>query len=338
MIILILINIAIIVYIYLKYYKFPETIKHTNENIENKDSMVIGYIHDGGGGFNNNFDLILSQTIELNIKGYITIKYNNENNKYDYIIEQNIDIGSDKLNKYEMLVLNFLFFTKTQITKTELEEKLSNTFSSYNTQFNEIEKLLNKQLVEENIIDDVKQSKLDKYAKIYIKISIFLVILVGILSMFKILQSSLLYMLIYILEKIISCILLLKASIYTNKGQVLKYKIDSYKIKLENKEFLINKNTMSEIVLNKEFARSIALHINTQAKNAFIDDKIIKEATKISKKTVNIILIISVIITLLALMLTTITTILPKGALFWIYLTIALIVAGVADVTLNKKN
>jgi len=336
MIILILINIVIIVYIYLKYYKFPETVKYTSEKIEDKDSMIIGYINDGG--FNNNFDLILAQIIELNIKGYITIKYYKENiDKYNYTIIQNIDIGSDKLDKYEMLVLNFLFFNKTEITKNELEEKLNNTFSSYNTQFNQIGEILYKQFLEEKIIDEVKQKELTKKTKEYIKISIVLIFLVSILGLFKIIKISLLYMLIYILEKIISSVLLLKASIYTNKGQILKYNIDSYKIKLENKEFLVNNNTMEEIVLKKEFANSIALHINTQAKKAFIDDRITKDAIKISKKTIINVLIGFIILILIGLILAKITMILPREAIFWVYLILAISVACVADITLYKK-
>ena len=336
MVILILINIVIIVYIYLKYYKLPENIKNTVENIEDKDSIIIGYINDGG--FSNNFDLILAEIIELNIKGYIIIKYNKENtDKYNYTIVQNIDINSDKLNKYEMLILNFLFPNKMEITKNELEEKLSNTFSSYNIQVNEIEEMLNKQLIEENIIDKIKQSKLAKKAKIYIKVSIVLILLVSILIGFRVLENSLLYMLIYILEKVISSVMLLKANIYTNKGQILKYNIDSYRIKLENQEFLTNKNTMEDIVLKKDFANSIALHINTGAKNAFIDDKITKEATKISMKTIINILIIFAILILVGLIIAIITNLLPKGAIFWVYLIFAISVACVADVTLYKK-
>ena len=333
MVILILINIVIIVYIYLKYYKFSENVNMTSEKVEDKDSITIGYINDGG--FSHNFDLILAEIIELNIKDYITIKYID---KYNYTIKQNIDIGSDKLNKYEMLILNFLFPNKMEITKNELEEKLNNTFSSYNTQVNEIEEMLNKQLIEENIIDEVKQSKLAKMAKTYIKVSIVLILLVSILIGFRILENSLLYMLIYILEKIISSIMLLKANIYTAKGQILKYNIDSYKIKLENKEFLTNKNTMEDIVLKKEFANSIALHINTQAKSAFIDDKIIKDATKISIKTIINILIVFIILILVGLIIAIITKLLPKGAIFWMYLILAISVACVADITLYKKN
>ena len=250
---------------------------------------------------------------------------------------QNIDINSDKLNKYEMLILNFLFHNKMEITKNELEEKLSNTFSSYNIQVNEIEGLINKQLIEENVIDKVKQSKLTKEAKTYIKASIVLILLVSILIGFRILENSPLYMLIYFLEKVISSVMLLKANIYTNKGQILKYNIDSYKIKLKNQEFLTNKNTMEDIVLKKDFANSIALHINTGAKNAFIDNKITKEAIKISMKTIINILIIFAILILVGLIIAIITNLLPKGAIFWVYLIFAISVACVADVTLYKK-
>ena len=67
MIILILINVVIIIYIYLKYYKIPEDAKEENNEIENKDSIIIGYINDRG--LVNNFDLLIAEIIELNIKG-----------------------------------------------------------------------------------------------------------------------------------------------------------------------------------------------------------------------------------------------------------------------------
>jgi len=336
MIILILINIVIIVYIYIKYYKFPETIKETTQDLDDKDSIIIGYINDVG--FNNNYDLILAQIIDLNIKGYITIEYNKENtDKYDYTIKQNIDIGSDYLKKYEMIILNFLFSNKTEITKRELEEKINSTFSSYNTQFNEIGEILEKQLTEEKIIDKLKQKELPKKTKNYIKISIIIVLLVSILAIFKIIDNSLLYMLIYMLEKVISITLLLKSSIYTDEGQSLKYKIDTYKIKLEDKEFLTNNTTMKEIVLKKEFANSLALHINTQAKKAFVYDKISKDAIKASKKIIINLLIVFTILVLIGLIMAKITMMLPKGAIFWVYLILAISVACVADITLYKK-
>lgn len=336
MVILILINIAIIIYIYLKYYRFPKNINNTTEKVEDIDSIIIGYINDRG--FNNNFDLILAEIIELNIKGYIIIEYGKENiNKYDYIIKQNITIESDKLNKYEILLLNFLFLKKTEITKDELEEKLKNTFYSYNIQFNEIKEVLNNRLIEQNIIDEVKQKNLTKKTKKYIIISIVLIILLGIVNVIKFSEISLMYMLMYILEKVVSTVLLLKASIYTTKGQILKYNIDKYKIELENKEFLTNKNTMEEIVLNKEFANSIALHIKTQAKKTFVDDKMIKDATKISKQIMFNIFSASVIILLIGLILAKIVLMVSPGAVVWIYIIMVIATACVADVTLYKK-
>ena len=196
MVILIFINIAIIIYIFLKYYRFPENKNSTIEKIEDRDVMLIGYINDGE--FRNSFDLILAEIVELNVKGYIKIEYSKEIiDKYNYIIKQNINIGSDKLNKYEMLVMNFLFFNKTEITRAELEEKLRNTFHSYNVQFNEIESVLNNQLVIEGIIDAGKQQELAKRKKWYVKISIIFILLVSILGIFNIIENSLLYMLIF---------------------------------------------------------------------------------------------------------------------------------------------
>ena len=336
MIILILINIAIIISIYLKYYKFSKNINIEDEKIEDKDSIIIGYIHDRGES--NNFDFILSEIIQLNIKGYITIEYNKDTlDKYNYKIKQNIDIGSNIINRYEMLVLNFLFFNKDEITKNELEEKLKNTFTSYNARFNEIEEILRQKLLKENIIDGNKQNELTKTRKNYIKISIALIILVSVLGLFGILKNSLLYMSIYILEVIVSSILLIKSSIYTNKGEIFKYNIDRYKINLENKEFLNSKNSMQDIVYNKEFANSLALHINTQAKKAFIDDKITKEATKIASRTIINILIVFTIIVLIGIIMAKITMLLSIEGAFWLYLAIVIMIACIADITLYKK-
>ena len=78
MIILILINVVIIIYIYLKYYKISEEAKEENNEIEKMDSIIIGFINDRG--LVNNFDLLIAEIIELNIKGYIEIDYDNTRN------------------------------------------------------------------------------------------------------------------------------------------------------------------------------------------------------------------------------------------------------------------
>ena len=336
MIVLILINVVFIIYVYSKYYKLPKNINNEIDKIKDKDSIILGYINDLR--FNNNFDLILSEIIELNIKGYIKINYNKENiQKYDYIISQNVDIASEKLNKYELMTLNFLFSKKMEITKSELEQKINDIYHLYNIQFNEIEKVLNKKIVEENIIDENKQKKLTKRTKWCIKVSILLVLLISILNALNILEFPRIYTLIYILEKITLCTLILKASCYTDKGKVLKYYIEKYKIQIQDKEFLFGKNTMKDVVLNKEFANSIALHINTQAKEAFIDNRVAKNSNKILQKTIIKVLLILIILFLIILIMSRIMITLPKDVIIWIYIIMAISAACVADITLSNK-
>lgn len=333
--ILIIINIINIFYIYLKYYKSNQFI---NEDIKDKESIIIGYINDKG--VDNNFDLILAEIIELNIKGYIVIEYSEDKiDEYNYIIKQNIPTGSDKLTTYEMLILNFLFPNKMEITKIELEDKLRNTFSSYNVQFNEVGNILNKQLEKEYIIDKYKQKEFYKKVKRYIIVSIILVLLVSILGILKVIEVPVLYILVYILEKVISSALLLKADLYTNNGKNIEYSIKKYKSELKEKEFLTDKNTMKDIVMDKKFADSIALHINTQAKKEFIDDKLAQEISKMSKKQVINALIIFSIIILAGLIIAGITMILPHKLIFWFYLIICIAIACTADIThlLNDK-
>lgn len=337
MIVLILINILIIVYVYLKYYKEPKNITGEIKSIEEQDSMVIGYINDVG--LSSSFDLILSEIIELNIKGYITIEYNKENiEKYDYVIKQNIEKGLKELKKYEVIVLKFLFSNKQEITKKELEEKINNTFQVYNVQNNEIEKVLNEKLAEEDIIDLTKQNKLQKETKLCIIISCILVLLISILGAPAILDISPIYVLIYILEKVTLCTLLINANCYTYKGKILKYNIEKYKLKIENKEYLTTKNSMKEVVLNKEFANSMALHINTLAKETFINNEISKNNKELIKKVirnflVGFIIFVSVIVVLLTIMMG-----LSKNAKIMVYSIVAIATACVADITLLYKN
>lgn len=336
MIILILINIIFIVCVYLKYYKFPKDINNTIDKIEDEESIIIGYIDDLK--FNNNFDLILAEIIELNIKGYIKIKYNNYSiEKYDYTISQNVDMASNTLTKYELMTLNFLFSNKMEITKQELEEKLNNIYHLYNIQFNEIEKVLNKKMVEERIIDNNKQRKLTKKSKWCIRISILLGLLISILNAIGALGLSRIYIVIYIFEKIVLCALMLKASPYTDKGKILKYNIEKYKLQLQNKEFLTGRNTMDNIVLDKEFANSIALHINTQAKEAFINNKITKDTNTILKKAIISALIIIIILFLAILIMSRVMMLLPKDIIIWVYIIMAISAACVADITLSYK-
>ena len=337
MIIFILINIAIILFIYFKYYNFTNLKKVTKEEIEDYDSIFIEYIKDKD--INNSFDTLIAEIIDLSAKEYIKINYNqDEMNRYDYTILLNIDDKSEKLTEYETLVLNFLFYNKMEITRNELEIKLKNTFKTYTIQYNQIKQELRKKAIKEKIIDTKKEKELIVFRKIYIRIIIIIFIAIGILATINIINTNFIEILIYIFEQIVSIFLLSKASIYTNKGQSLKYGIDRYKIEIQNKEFLEGNNAMENIVKDRNFAKSIALHINTLAKKTFIEDISIAEATFYAKKTaIFVFLALSTIVTL-GFIIARLSATLPKEVVVWIYTLYAIFAAVVTDITFIKKN
>ncbi len=332
MLILIFINIFIIVWIYSKYYNYSKNENIEKNEIENIEPIITGCINDKG--LNNNFDLILAEIINLNIKGYIKIEYDrNDINAYNYTIKQNIDMNSNDIKKYEIILLDFLFSKKIEITKKELEEKLINTFNSYNVQYNDLQKVLQKELIKENIIDENKKKELQKISKIYKKESMILIIVLLIIKIFLLKNISSLSILIYIAEKIISNILIIKASNYTEKGEKLKRYINEYKNELSTKEFLIDKKTMNEIIFEKEFANSLALHINTQAKRVFIDNQISKNATKNAKKVTLKFIILLILFIFIGIILQHATKSMTKDEIVWLYIMLTIIVAFSADIT-----
>lgn len=332
MLILIFINIVIIVWIYLKYYNLPKKENTTKEKIEEIDPIIIGCINDRG--FNNNFDLLLSEIVNLNIKGYIKIEYDREDiNAYNYTIKQNFDMEVDDIKKYELIILNFIFSDKMEISKSELEEKLINTFNSYNVQYNDLQEVLQKELIKQYIIDEYKNRELKKVYKIYKRVSMLSIIILLMLKTFLFTKISLLSVLIYTLEKVISNLLLLKASNYTDKGEMLRNDIIAYKTEIEKQEFLVDEKTMNQIIIDKRFANSIALHINTQAKKIFIDDKMLQNATKNSKRVTFKIIIVLSVIALIGIILQKVTKSITKDGIIWLYIMLAIIIAFSADVT-----
>lgn len=332
MLILILINIIIIIWIYLKYYNSQTNKNITNQEITKMDSIIIGSINDKKT--NNNFDLILSAIIDMNIKGYLKIEYDeNDINSQNYIIKPNFSVNLNTIKEHEIIMLNFLFPKNIEITKSELEEKLLNTFNSYNVQYNDLQKVIKNELLKDNIIDKQKDEELQQVFKIYKIESFIFIIILLIIKIFIFNKISSLSILFYILEKIIEYVLIAKASNYTFKGENLKNSINLYKEKIQNKEFLIDKKTMKEIVLEKEFADSIALHINTQAKRIFIDDKITQNATKSVKKVFVKIIIILSIYFLVGFALQNLTKTLTKDGIIWLYILMTILVALSADIT-----
>lgn len=332
MLIVVLINIAIIIWIYLRYYHFSEHIINTKEKVEEIDPILMGFINDRG--FSNNYDLILAEIVNLNIKKYIIIEYDKDDkSKYNYTIKQNFNIQKDEIEKYDLVILDFLFLQKSEITRTEFEQKIINTFGSYNVQYNQLSKVLQEKLLEQSIIDAEKQKELEKVNKLYKKISIIIISLLLILKIFVNLKISIWLLLIYVFEILVSRILLLNASNYTDKGEIIRNNIIRYKYEINNKEFLVDKKQMNDVLLEKEFANSIALHINTDAKDSFING-ISTNAIKSVKNALIKLFVIGFILIFITLILQKLTlSINSRDGILLLYIILTLIVATSADIT-----
>lgn len=357
MIVLILFNIGIILWIYFNFYKEDKELEIFDENIEDIEPLEMGYINDRK--LSNNFDLILAEIINLNIKGYLDIEYNGNktyNNDY-YIIKQRFDNPNNNISNYELLILKFLFSKKTEISKNELE-KMIERFDSYDIRFNELEEGIENKLIKENVISKSKKEKIQNIKKVYKRISFLLIIILLILKIANsqtmssnyivmyILQTiSLSYIIIYILETIITYILILKADYYTNKGKNLKRQIINYKKQILNKEFLTDNKSMAEIVNKKEFANSLALHINTVAKDTFVYNKITDNIASKSKKVLLEVISVFLVILVTFFLLRKTMVIADATGKLLIFVTLIIIIAAWADIThelatlknINKK-
>lgn len=356
MLVLILFNIGIILWIYFNFYKENKELETYDENIKNIEPLEMGYINDRR--LSNNFDSILAEIINLNIKGYLDIEYNGDKTyNDDYIIKQRFDTPTNNINNYELLILKFLFSKKTEISKNELE-KMIECFDSYDIQFNELEDGIENKLITENVISKSKKEKIQNIKKVYKRISFLLIIILLILNItnsraissnyimtyaLQTISSS--YIIIYILEIIITYILILKADFYTNKGKNLKSQIINYKKEILNKEFLTDNKSMAEIVNEKEFANSLALHINTVAKDTFVYNKITDNMARKSKKVLLKVISVFVVILIAFLLLRKAILTVDSTGKFFIFVTLIIIIAAWADIThelasfknINKK-
>lgn len=332
MLIIVLINIAIIIWIYLRYYHFSKYIINTKEKVEEIDPILMGFINDRG--FSNNYDLILAEIVNLNIKKYIIIEYDKDDkSKYNYTIKQNFNIQKDDIEKYDLVILDFLFSQKSEITRAEFEQKIINTFGSYNVQYNQLQNVVKEKLLEQSIIDSEKQKELEKVNKLYKKISIIIISLLLVLKIFANLKISIWLLLIYVFEILVSRILLLNASNYTDKGEIIRNNIIRYKYEINNKEFLVDKKQMNDVLLEKEFANSIALHINTDAKDSFING-ISTNAINSVKNALLKLFIIGFILIFITLILQKLTlSINSRDGILLLYIILTLIVATSADIT-----
>ena len=285
--------------------------------------------------------MILSEIVNLNIKGYISIEYNKQGlNKYDYTIKQIIDLNSEELSKKEMIIIAFLFPDKMEITKKELERKLNNLFKLYHIQYNELQEVINEEAIGNKIISKYQKERLRKIKRIYFLESVLFVSLVLVLKAATVIDTQWLFVVMLGFEKLVSCKLLSMASEFTNKGQILKYNIEKYKYKLEKEVFLIDLKSMEKHLKDKNFANSIALHIDSDAKYVFVDDLIYDNAVKKSKKVGLAIFIISVCLLIGILAFSFAVISFSNTAIVWIFIILSIVIAVLADVVylLSNKN
>ena len=332
MLILILINIIIIIWIYFKYYHFEQNYKFYKEKIEELNPAILGYINDDK--IYNHYDLILAEILELNKKEYIKIEYVKDDiSKHNYIIKQNLEKDIGTLKKHEMIVMNFLFKEKTEISRLELEEKAKTTWDLYNIEYNQFEEQLKQELDKQGFIDLEKIKETKELSKKYKRNSIIFIIIIFIINLF--IKTNSIYIPIYIFEKLVSIIMLSHITCYTDKGIALKNGLIEYKQELEKEEFLVDKKVMDEVIYERRFINSVALHIKTQAKKAFINDQILENSKKIIKKVcigVTIAVVILFIFVAAILIIFKNMTMSPEGY-FWFFTIWAIIIAAVTDVT-----
>ena len=88
---------------------------------------------------------------------------------------------------------------------------------------------------------------------------------------------------------------------------------------------------MNEVLLEKEFANSIALHIDTDAKQAFISNTL-KNNIEATKKVLAKLFVVGIIVVFLTIVLQKITLSLDREGIVLLYSFLAIIIASSADI------
>lgn len=290
MIFVIIINILLIIWIYKKYIYIPQVHDGSSEDIEKLDPALIGYIDDKNG---NSIDWILSEILDLNRKGYIEIEYVRKDiDEYEYIMRKKDNIEISQLKKYELTAYRFLFSESDEITMTELEEKILRSMQAeidVNVKSFSIRSEIEEELIKQHIIDYPAKEILSILKKVYMMLILIVICLV---KNIELLQGIILF-----IESIIVFFMMSKAIPFTRKGKNLYSKIQHYKKELEYNEILKEKKIMHNILLERTYANSIALHIMSEARKEFIHDELIVRNIKtgISNSTQAIVILIYIV-------------------------------------------
>ena len=267
MIYLIIFNILLIIFLYIKYFHIPHEINNIQEIIENLDSALIGYINDENG---NPVDWILAEILELNRKKYITIDYVKTGiDKYYYIIKKNKEKDIKDLEKYELTAYRLLFDYCDEVTMDELEEGILRNIikarDAYVKGFS-IKNEIEEKLEELEMLNSKTKKKLKIAEGTYIAITIMLAFVI------KNIETTL--GIIFLIETLIIFYMLRKARGFTTLGRMVQKTVQQYKEKLADNDLLKDKKIVHNIVLEKEYANATALHIMTDAKKEFINDEL----------------------------------------------------------------
>jgi len=270
---IVIINVILIVWLYDKYIYIPKLHEEKHEELEDMDAALIGYIENEDG---NSIDWILAEILELNRKDYIEIEYQKEDiDKYEYIMRKKSGKDISKLKKYELTAYRLLFTESDEITISDLEEKILKNLRAekdVNIKSISIRNEIEEELIKQNIIDNSAKKIFNLIKKLYILATVLIIIF------FK--DMKLGYEVIFLIQSMIMLYIFLKGRPFTNKGKNLYYKIKQYKKQLEYNDILKEKKIIHNIVLEKDYANSIALHIMSEAKKEFINDEIIEKNIK----------------------------------------------------------
>ena len=298
MIIAMIINLIFIIWLYQKYIYTPRTSNQDYKEMEEIDGALIGYIENKWG---NSVDWIFAEILELNRKGYIFIDYQKkEGEQLDYTIKKLGGKSISKLKNYELTTYRILFEKSDQITKRELEEKLKSTFEkeeNINIKSFSIRNEISEELIKEGIIDENGERFLKIMKRIYMIICIIMLLI------FK--ELNAIQIAIFLIEAFVTLYVCTKGRAFSNKGKILKSKIQEYEEYLLNNKLLSQNKIVDFILQEKDYINSIALHIQSNARDGFIDTEIVDGSAKTTNSFVLNILFIALLFVLYLIMLLT---------------------------------
>jgi len=267
MIYLIILNFILIIWLYIKYIHIPHKANNLNEIIDKLDPALIGYIDNENG---NPIDWILAEVMELNRKKYITIEQIRIGvDKYYYKIRKNKEKDITELEKYELTAYRLLFDFCDEVTMEELEVGIKQNIIKARDAFVKGFSIRNE--IEEKLEElEMFGPKIKKHLKIFGNLYSLITILIA--SLIKNIEISMVA--VFLIQTLIIFLILKKSRGLTVFGRMVSKVVKQYKAQLEDNDLLKTKKLAHNIVLEKEYANAVALHIMNNAEEEFINDEL----------------------------------------------------------------